>query len=199
MQQQQQRVLLGDAPLSKTQKAITLALAGAVIFGATTVFLGADISLFKGDYRGRSGLAQLLTWGVGLALIVPSVLLTRRQLVIEVNGQRLRVEEGERLLWEGVCTGWRWRKLDSKSFLGIELLSATEEPFLIRTGAIATGQNTPYLPLANALSQAQIPEEEVCIQPEPFRTDISSWLGLGILVALALAVIVFVLLCTPRP
>lgn len=199
MQQQQQRVLLGNAPLSTAQKALTLALAGSVIFAATVVFVGADLSLFKGDYRGRSGIAQLLTWGVGLALIVPTLLLTRRQLVIELSGPRLRVEEGERVLWEGVCTGWRWRKLDAKSFLGIELLSGTEEPFLIRTGAIATGHNTPYLPLANALSQAKIPEEEVCTQPEPFRTDISSWLGLGILVALALAVIVFVVLCTPRP
>lgn len=111
-------------------------------------------------------------------------LLTRRTTHIRLSEKQVEVEVKGQVVWQGPCSGWRWRKA-GEYIVGIQLLGHVGvQPYLVKSGAIPTGYDTAYLELVESLCNAGINEA-----PIPPRNDRPVQLALGILilvVALAL-------------
>ncbi|MBB6052301.1 hypothetical protein [Armatimonas rosea] len=187
MQQQRQEIYLGKQPLPRPIGGLVLILSTALLVTCGLLLSGklSETDFLQPGHDGKSGFAQVFAWLIGLAIVCPVFLLTRRQHGFTLTGQSIAVRENGQLVWEQKCIAWRWRSSDKKNILGVELLDDQGAAYLVRLGGLPLGTREPFAPLIEALDCAKIPETETNTKPLPFAKDVGAWLAAALaLVAL---------------
>ena len=178
MQQQRQEIFLGKEPLPRFIQVLALAMCFVVLLGCVFLLTGklSTVELFRPNYQGKNGFAQASVWLIGLAIICPVFLLTRRQHAFTLTGPHISVQENGQLVWEKKCAAWRWRISGKKDIVGLELLDDAGEAYLVKLGGIPLGMKNPFASLIDALTRAGVQETEAHRKRLPFTQDVGAWL-----------------------
>jgi hypothetical protein len=178
MQQLRQEIFLGKQPVPRIVLGIVLALSLAVLMTCGLYFTGrlSEVELFRPNYQGKNGFAQVSVWLIGFAIVCPVFLLTQRQHGFLFTGQKIAVQRNGELVWEKKCAAWRWRISGKKDIVGLELLDDQGDAYLVQQGGIPLGRTEPFDELVQALTRAGITETDAHRKRLPFTQDTAAWL-----------------------